>query len=68
MKKVPSGIVPIIAVDRKAAKALHRQIYDAYREAIVERKLRSGQRVPSSRSLAIELGVSRFPVLNAYAQ
>jgi len=68
MKKVPSGIVPMIAVDRKAAKALHRQIYDAYREAIVERRLRSGQRVPSSRSLAIELGVSRFPVLNAYAQ
>lgn len=68
MKKVPSGIVPMIAVDRKAPKALHRQIYDAYREAIVERRLRSGQRIPSSRSLALELGVSRFPVLNAYAQ
>jgi GntR family transcriptional regulator / MocR family aminotransferase len=68
MKKVPSGIVPIIAVDRKAAKALHRQIYDAYRGAIVERRLRPGQRIPSSRSLAFELGVSRFPVLNAYAQ
>jgi len=68
MKKVPSGIVPMIAVDRKAPRALHRQIYDAYREAIVERRLRSGQRIPSSRSLASELGVSRFPVLNAYAQ
>ena len=58
----------MIAVDRTGPKALHRQIHDAYREAIVERRLRSGQRVPSSRSLACELGVSRFPVLNAYAQ
>lgn len=58
----------MIAVDRNAPQALHRQIYDAYRKAIVERRLHSGQRVPSSRSLAVELGVSRFPVLNAYAQ
>ncbi len=68
MKKVSSGIVPMIAVDRKAPEALHRQIYDAYRTAILERRLRPGQRIPSTRSLALELGVSRFPVLNAYAQ
>jgi GntR family transcriptional regulator / MocR family aminotransferase len=68
MKKAPSGILPIMAVDRKAPKALHRQIYDAYRAAIVDRRLRSGQRIPSTRALASELGVSRFPVLNAYAQ
>jgi GntR family transcriptional regulator / MocR family aminotransferase len=68
MKKTPSGILPIIAIDRRAAKALYRQIYDAYRAAIVDRRLRSGQRIPSTRALASELGVSRFPVLNAYAQ
>jgi GntR family transcriptional regulator/MocR family aminotransferase len=68
MKKARSGIVPIIAVDRRAPIALYRQIYDAYRTAIVDRRLRSGQRIPSTRSLASELGVSRFPVLNAYAQ
>jgi GntR family transcriptional regulator / MocR family aminotransferase len=68
MKKVASGILPTITVDRKAAKALHRQIYDAYRTAIVDGSLRSGQRIPSTRVLASELGVSRFPVLNAYAQ
>jgi GntR family transcriptional regulator/MocR family aminotransferase len=68
MKRVASGILPIISVNRKAPKALHRQIYDAYRTAIVERSLRSGQRIPSTRVLASELGVSRFPVLNAYAQ
>jgi GntR family transcriptional regulator/MocR family aminotransferase len=68
MKRVASGILPMIAVDRKAPRPLQRQIYDAYRAAIVEGSLRSGQRIPSTRVLATELGVSRFPVLNAYAQ
>jgi len=58
----------VITVDRKAAKALHTQIYDAYRTAIVTGSLRPRQRIPSTRVLAAELGVSRFPVLNAYAQ
>src|ERR1700723_809059 len=68
MKRAASGILPMIAVDRKAAKALHTQIYDAYRTAIVTGSLRPRQRIPSTRVLATELGVSRFPVLNAYAQ
>lgn len=68
MKKAPSAIVPIIAIDRKSRTALHRQIYDAYRSAIVEHRLQPGQRIPSTRLLASELGVSRFPLLNAYAQ
>jgi DNA-binding transcriptional regulator YhcF (GntR family) len=58
----------MITVDRKARKPLHRQIYDACRAAIVNGGLRPGQRVPSTRVLAAELGVSRFTVLNAYAQ
>lgn len=58
----------MIALDRKSRKPLQRQIYDAYRSAILEGSLRSGQRIPSTRVLAGELHVSRFPVLNAYAQ
>jgi GntR family transcriptional regulator/MocR family aminotransferase len=58
----------MIAVNRKGPKALHRQIYDAYRAAIVDGSLRPGQRIPSTRVLATEIRVSRFPVLNAYAQ
>ncbi|HEV2288301.1 MAG TPA: PLP-dependent aminotransferase family protein [Candidatus Acidoferrales bacterium] len=68
MKRVPSIISPILAVTRKAPKSLYRQVYDAYRKAILEGNLRAGQRVPSSRVQAAELGVSRIPVLNAYAQ
>src|SRR6266850_7879539 len=68
MKKTPTGIVPIIRVDRRAREPLHRQIYNAYRTAIVDRALRPREQVPSTRTLASELGVSRIPVLNAYAQ
>jgi len=58
----------MIRVDRKAPKALYRQIYDAYRTTIVDGRLHPGQRIPSTRMLASELGISRFPVLNAYNQ
>ena len=58
----------MITIDRKARKSLHRQICDAYRTGIVEGRLRPGQRIPSTRTLASELQVSRFPVLSAYAQ
>ncbi len=68
MRKVPSTLSPVIAVDRKAAKPLHKQIYDAYRDKIVGRNLDAGQQIPSSRALAVELGISRIPVLTAYAQ
>jgi GntR family transcriptional regulator/MocR family aminotransferase len=68
VKRVPTGIVPVIAVDRASAKPLHRQIYEGFREAIVERRLRAGQRLPSTRGLAAELGISRIPVLQAFEQ
>ena len=68
MKKVASGVVPVLAVDRSAAEPLHRQIYDGYRGAIVNGTLRAGQKIPSTRTLAKDLGVSRIPVLNAYSQ
>jgi GntR family transcriptional regulator / MocR family aminotransferase len=67
-KRIASGIMPVIRIDRNAPVALHRQIYDAVRTAISEGHLRPGQQIPSSRLLANELDVSRLPVLNAYAQ
>jgi GntR family transcriptional regulator / MocR family aminotransferase len=68
MNDVSGGILPVIAVDRRAASPLHKQIYEGFRSAIVRRDLHPGQRIPSSRELAAQLGVSRIPVLNAYAQ
>lgn len=68
MKKIPSGLAPIIQVEKRASKSLYSQVYEGYRKAIVEGTLRTGQRIPSTRVLALELGISRMPVLNAYAQ
>jgi len=68
MKKVPSGIAPVIQVQERGSMSLYRQVYEGYRKAIVDGSLRTGQRVPSTRVLALELGISRMPVLNAYAQ
>ncbi|HXW55754.1 MAG TPA: PLP-dependent aminotransferase family protein [Candidatus Cybelea sp.] len=63
-----ASVLPLIAVDRSAPRPLHKQIYEAYRARILGGNLRAGQRVPSTRTLASELGISRIPVLNAYAQ
>jgi len=68
MKHVASGIVPAVAVDRTAVQPLYRQLYEGFREAIVDGRLRAGQRVPSTRILAAELQISRLPVLNAFDQ
>ena len=58
----------MISVDRKSSLPLHRQIYDGFRAVILRGDLRAGQQAPSSRALATELQISRFPVLDAYAQ
>jgi GntR family transcriptional regulator / MocR family aminotransferase len=68
MKRMSSGLAPIIQIDRRSREPLHRQVYNAYRTAIIHQALRPKERVPSTRTLADELGVSRIPVLNAYAQ
>lgn len=68
MRKIPFPFSPLILLNRKSPRPLHRQIYDAFRTAIVRRNLSSGQQIPSSRALASELGISRIPVLTAYAQ
>ena len=57
-----------LPLDRSSRVPLHRQIYDGLRRAILEGLLRPGQRVPSTRALAVELAVSRLPVLTAYEQ
>lgn len=68
MKKAPSSFSPVIAINRKGPKPLHRQVYDAFKTAILRGEIGAGQQVPSTRSFATELSISRIPVLNAYGQ
>ena len=55
-------------VDRDLDVPIHRQVREGLRRAILEGRLRPGQRIPSTRSLAVDLGISRLPVLSAYEQ
>src|SRR5678815_2746764 len=57
-----------LPLDRTIGVPIFRQIYDGLRRAILDGRLRPGQRIPSTRSLAADLGVSRLPVLTAYEQ
>jgi GntR family transcriptional regulator / MocR family aminotransferase len=68
VKKTASGISPLIEIHRKSAGSLYKQVYDAYRKAILDGSLKPGQRVPSTRVMALELGISRIPLLGAYSQ
>jgi GntR family transcriptional regulator / MocR family aminotransferase len=61
-------VAPMVAVDRNVDRPLHRQLYDGFRKAILERQLRPLQQVPSTRALASDLGISRIPILEAYSQ
>ncbi|HZV73954.1 MAG TPA: PLP-dependent aminotransferase family protein [Conexibacter sp.] len=53
---------------RDDGEALHVQLERQLRAAIRERRLAAGSRLPPTRALAIELGVSRGVVVEAYAQ
>jgi GntR family transcriptional regulator/MocR family aminotransferase len=68
MKRPPEGLGPVVTLDRRRARPLHQQLYDGYREAILDGRLRPGQRLPSTRTLAEDLGISRIPVVTAFAQ
>lgn len=68
MRRCAATLLPPVSVDRLNGAPIYRQLYDWFRSAIIEGRLKRGQRIPSTRSLASELQVSRNPVLNAYEQ
>lgn len=67
---MPRSPLPLgtLDLDPKAPSPLYRQLYDGLRSAILEGRLASGARLPSSRLLAADLGVGRNTVLSAYEQ
>ena len=65
MKRISSSFLPPIAIDHRTKTPMYRQLYDWFRKAIIDGRLRPGQRVPSTRGLALELKISRIPVVNA---
>jgi GntR family transcriptional regulator/MocR family aminotransferase len=58
----------LLSVTRDGSRTLGAQIEDRLRHAIRQGALKAGARVPSTRDLARQLGVSRRVVVDAYAQ
>jgi GntR family transcriptional regulator/MocR family aminotransferase len=65
-----SGLSPelLMRLDRSSGQPLRAQLETSLREAIRGGRLRAGERLPSSRELARELGVSRGMVQDCYGQ
>lgn len=65
---VTPGPELLLRLDREGPLPLHEQIERSIREDIRAGRLGAGARLPSSRALATELGVSRGVVTEAYGQ
>jgi GntR family transcriptional regulator/MocR family aminotransferase len=68
MPKRPAGSLLEVEINLSGKMPLHRQLYSALKDAILGGRLRPGARLPSTRVIAADLGVSRTTVLNAFDQ
>jgi GntR family transcriptional regulator/MocR family aminotransferase len=67
--KASSGVVlGNLSIDRNSDEPLHRQLYGQLREAILGGMLPGGTRLPATRILASETGLSRNTVVEAFEQ
>ena len=66
--QLPLSDIHTLSLQKKSSVHLHRQLYEALREAILTGRFVAGIRLPSTRKLATELGVSRNTVINAFEQ
>ena len=66
VKGVAGTLFGSINLNRDQPEHLHTQLYNALRELILDGILQSEQRLPSTRVLAEELGISRTTVLTVY--
>src|SRR5277367_2837122 len=68
MKRASNSFQLPIPLDGESRIPVYRQLYGWIRDAILAGTLRTGQRLPSTRALAVHLRLSRIPVLSAYEQ
>jgi GntR family transcriptional regulator/MocR family aminotransferase len=66
VSRLHASFTPPMGLDFASETPLYRQISVWFQRAILAGHLQPGQRVPSTRALAKELGISRIPVLGAY--
>lgn len=68
VKYAGGALLPTLSFDRKTKTPIGTQLGFALREMILSGKLQPGARLPSSRTLAKDQGVSRTTVINVYEQ
>lgn len=67
-KATSDAAILSLSLDRQSAQPLQVQLVQALRSLVHRNRLRSGDRLPSSRGLAQELSVSRVTVTTVYDQ
>src|SRR5258707_4416332 len=63
-----SGVEVLLELDRTGGRALRAQLEDGLRESVRTGRLAPDSRLPPTRALAADLGISRRLVVDAYAQ
>ena len=67
-KRRAGGVILNLALDPSARLPRYRQLYQRLREAILAGRLEPGTRLPSTRTLAREIGCARITVMGAFEQ
>jgi GntR family transcriptional regulator / MocR family aminotransferase len=65
-KTLTAGVFSSFKVNEKSAHPAYRQLYQELRASILSGRLPSGARLPATRVLADDLGVSRNTILSAF--
>jgi GntR family transcriptional regulator/MocR family aminotransferase len=66
VKRTGGALLLSLGLDRDAARPISTQLYAALRDVILSGGLSAGERLPASRTLAQDLGVSRTTVNEAF--
>jgi GntR family transcriptional regulator/MocR family aminotransferase len=67
-RQIGGALLSTLKIDRNSRMPLYRQLEDAIRQFILSGDISTGQRLPASRQLARDLGISRLTVKNVYEQ
>lgn len=65
---MPIATLNMVRLDRRQRTSLHSQLYWQIRKLVISRQLTPGIRLPSTRDLVTQLGVSRNTIVNALDQ
>ena len=66
VKRAGGALLLSIAIEHEAARPIATQLYAALRDMMLSGAIAAGARLPSSRTLARDLGVSRTTVIDAF--